>query len=99
MSAVSQLFGTVRAVDVLFMHDEALVGQGQRALLTVKAVLMPSVVLIVHHISPSAKTCKKHIHVSLNHRSFSFPLLVVSQYSKSLQHSHTFKNITSVLLF
>lgn len=58
---MSQLFGTVRAVDVLFMHDEALVSQGQRALLTVEAVLMPSVVLIVHHISPFAKTCKKTI--------------------------------------
>lgn len=53
---VSQLFGTVGAVDVLFMQDEALVCQGQRALLTVKAVLMPSVVFVVHDISPSAKT-------------------------------------------
>lgn len=64
-SAVSQLFGTIRAVDVLFMHDEALVGQGQRALLTIKAVLMPSVVLIIHHICPFAKTCKKHIYVGV----------------------------------
>lgn len=55
MSAVLQLLGTVRAVDVLFMHDEALLGQRERALLTVKAVLMPSVVLIVYHISPFAK--------------------------------------------
>lgn len=65
MPAVSQLFGTVRAVDVLFMHDKALVGQRERALLTVKAVLMPSVVFIVYHISPFAKPCKKHIYVGV----------------------------------
>lgn len=71
-AAVSQLFGTVGAVDVLFMHDKALVGQGQRALLTIKAVLMPSVVLVVHHISPSAKTCKKHIYVGVKQEKILF---------------------------
>lgn len=46
------------------MHDEALVGQGQRALLTVKAVFMPCGVLVVHHTGAFAKTCKdqtKHL--------------------------------------
>lgn len=82
---VSQLFGTVGAVDVLFMQDEALVCQGQRALLTVKAVLMPSVVLVVHDISPSAKTCKKRIYVGVKKEMIISPhththLLLVSHY-------------------
>lgn len=53
----SQLLGAVGAVDVLSVQDEALVGEGQRALLAVKAVLVPGVVLIVHHVGPFAKTC------------------------------------------
>lgn len=53
----SQLLGAVRAVDVLSVDDEALVGHGEGAFLAVKAVFMPGFVLVVHHIGPSAKSC------------------------------------------
>lgn len=53
----SQLLGTVRAVDMISVDDEALVGQGEAALLAVEAVLMPGVSFIIHHIGAMTKPC------------------------------------------
>lgn len=53
----SHLLGAVGAVDVVRFDDEALVGQRQRALLTVEAVLVPGVALVVHHVGAVAEPC------------------------------------------
>ena len=53
----SQLLSTVRAIDVLSVDDEALVGQGEGAFLAIEAVLVPGVTLVVHHVGPMAKPC------------------------------------------
>lgn len=53
----SHLLGAVGAVDVLRFDDKALVGQRQRALLTVEAVLVPGVALVVHHVGAVAEPC------------------------------------------
>lgn len=53
----SHLLGAVGAVDVLRFDDEALVGQRQRALLAVEAVLVPGVALVVHHVGAVAEPC------------------------------------------
>lgn len=53
-----QLLGAVGAVDLFSSDDEALVGQRQRTLLAVKAVLVPGVTLVVHHVGAMAKPCR-----------------------------------------
>lgn len=54
----SHLLGAVGAVDVFRFDDKALVGQRQRALLTVEAVLVPAVALVVHHVGALAEPCR-----------------------------------------
>lgn len=54
----SQLLGAVRAVDVISIDDEALVGQREGALLAVEAILVPGVPLIIHHIGAMAEPCR-----------------------------------------
>lgn len=39
--------------------DEALIGQGEAALLAVEAILMPGVSLVVHHIGAMAESCDR----------------------------------------
>ena len=53
----SHLLGTVRAVDMISVDDEPLVGQGEAALLAVEAVFMPGIALVVDHIGTMAKPC------------------------------------------
>lgn len=53
-----QLLGAVGAVDLFCSDDEALVGQRQRALLAVEAILVPGVTLVVHHVGAVAEPCK-----------------------------------------
>lgn len=54
----SQLLGAVGAVDLFCSDDKALVGQRQRTLLAVEAILVPGVTLVVHHVGAVAKPCK-----------------------------------------
>lgn len=58
MLCLSQLLGTVRAVDLFSSDDKALVGQRQGTLLAVEAILVPGVTLVVHHIGAVAEPCK-----------------------------------------
>lgn len=42
---------------MILFDDEALVGQRQRALLAVEAVLVPGEALVVHHVGAVAEPC------------------------------------------
>lgn len=44
-------------MDVVSAEDEALVGQGEAALLAVEAVLVPGEALVVHHVGAVAEPC------------------------------------------
>jgi len=52
-----QFLGAVRAVNVSIASYKALVCQIERALLTVKAVIVPRAALIVHYVRSLAKSC------------------------------------------
>lgn len=52
-----QFFGAVGTIDVIAADDKALVGQRQRALLAVEAVLVPGEAFVVDHICAMTKTC------------------------------------------
>lgn len=54
----SQLLSAVGAVDLFSSDDEALVGQRQRTLLAVEAILVPGVSLVVHHVGAVAEPCR-----------------------------------------
>lgn len=56
-SALLEFLGAVRTVDVLVMTYKALVSQGQGALLTSEAVLVPRVPFIIHHVGALSKSC------------------------------------------
>lgn len=58
MLCCSQLLGAVGAVDLFSSDDKALVGQRQRTLLAVEAILVPGVTLVVHHVGAMAEPCK-----------------------------------------
>lgn len=57
MSRRLQFLGAVRAVNVSIVSYKALVCQVERALLTVKAVIVPRAALIVHYVRSLAKSC------------------------------------------
>lgn len=42
---------------MISVDDKALVGQRQGALLAVKAILMPGVALVIHHVGAVAEPC------------------------------------------
>lgn len=52
-----QFLGAVRAVNVSIASHKALVCQVKRALLTVKAVIVPRAALVVHYVRSLAKSC------------------------------------------
>lgn len=52
-----QFLGAVRAVNVSIASYKALVCQVKRALLTVKAVIVPRAALVVHYVRSLAKSC------------------------------------------
>lgn len=54
----SQLLGAVGAVDLFSSDDKALVGQRQRTLLAVEAILVPGETLVVHHVGAVTEPCK-----------------------------------------
>lgn len=54
----SQLLSAVGAVDFFCSDDKAFVGQRQRTLLAVEAVVMPGVTLVVHHVGAVAEPCR-----------------------------------------
>lgn len=55
--ALLHFLGTVRTVDLLIMTYKTLVSQGQRALLTSKAIFVPRLPFIIHHVGSLSKSC------------------------------------------